>query len=412
VSADGNGQTVPSDAPSPLPTGIPGAASSSIGGAAITTQAPAPDQAAHRLPTAKTSPPGPPPTVSIVIPCKNSTRTIRATVEALLHQDYPALGEVILVGDIDDPTWTALMGITDPRLMVLEQGPTPGRRDPNVKRHRGICAASGEVLGLVDSDIVMDPDWLSKAVTMLQAQGSGLVAGGMRSIHDTFWGRFVDHNGLAAKTPRLPRPYQVTAENFGRRGHKPPITANAVFTRDMYEQCALDERWAFGYEDYEWFWRLAKAQHAILFSNDLTAAHHHRRSFRGLAREYRQAADGCAHYMRVHPDSPLARKRLRQLSLLPTVAMVGLAGLAVAFLSGYSVAATVLLVVAAVLVTAWEVIRVRSAEAVAYPVIELALGLVFTGSMLNSWIRLALNGTDTKTFATRWPRKEAASERP
>jgi hypothetical protein len=32
--------------------------------------------------------------------------------------------------------------------------------------------------------------------------------------------------------------------------------------------------------------------------------------------------------------------------------------------------------------------------------------------MLNSWIRLALNGTDTKTFATRWPRKEAASERP
>ncbi len=391
---------------------MPNAATGAVSGAVITVPAPAPDQAADWRPTATVPPPGPLPTVSVVIPCKNSARTIRATVEALLNQDYPALAEVILVGDVDDPTWTALTGITDPRLIILEQGPTPGRRDPNVKRHRGICEACGEVLGLVDSDIVMDLDWLSKAVAMLQAQGSGLVAGGMRSIHDTFWGRFVDHNGLAAKTPRLRRPYQVTPENFGRRGYKPPITANAIFTREMYEQCALDESWAFGYEDYEWFWRLAKAGHVILFSDELTAAHHHRRSFNGLAGEYRQAAHGCGHYMRTHPDSPLARKRLLQLFLLPSGAVLGLAGLTVAVLAGYAMAATVVLAVAAVLITIGEVIRTRSAEALIYPVIGLALGLVFTASMLKSWVRLTLSGDGARASAARWPQKEAAGRRP
>jgi cellulose synthase/poly-beta-1,6-N-acetylglucosamine synthase-like glycosyltransferase len=359
------------------------------------------------LSAAGASAPGPLPTVSIVIPCKNSAQTIRATVEALLGQDYPALAEVILVGDIDDPTWTSLTGIADPRLVILEQGPTPGRRDPNVKRHRGIGAASGEVLALVDSDIVMGRSWLSKAVSLLLVQGSGLVAGGMCSIHDTFWGRFVDNNRLAAKTPRLSRPYQVTTENFGRRGCKPPITANAVFTRALYEQCALDECWVFGYEDYEWFWRLAKAQHAILFSDDLTAAHHHRRSFWGLVREYRQAADGCAHYMRVHPDSPLARKRLLQLFLLPTMAVLGFAGLAIAVLSGYSAAVAALLAAAAVLVTIREVIRARSAEAILYPVIGLALGFVFTASMLNTWIRLAWRGDGSRSPSPGLPYRKA-----
>ncbi len=221
--------------------------------------------------------PAVPPTVSVVIPCKSSERTIRATVESFLAQEYPALAEVILVGDVGDSTWTVLDDINDPRLILIEQERTPGRRDPNVKRDKGITKSSGEVIALADSDIVVDPGWLGRAIALLNGQGGGLVAGGIRSINDTFWGRFVDSNVLAAKTPRVQKPYQVTAESFGARGYKPPVTANAIFTRSLYDSCPLDDSWAYGYEDYEWFWRLAKDRHPILFSSDLTAAHHHRR---------------------------------------------------------------------------------------------------------------------------------------
>ena len=146
------------------------------------------------------------PTVSVVVPCKDSSATIRATVEALLGQEYPRLEEVILVGSTGDTTWTVLADVTDPRLVLLEQEPVPGLRDPAVKRDKGVRKASGEVIALADSDIVMDPDWLRRGVGTLIAQGGGVVAGGMRSIHDTFWGRFVDKNRLGAKTPRLTAP--------------------------------------------------------------------------------------------------------------------------------------------------------------------------------------------------------------
>jgi putative flippase GtrA len=327
------------------------------------------------------------PTVSVVIPCKNSERTIRATVESFLAQDYPALAEVILVGDVGDPTWMPLDDVNDPRMVLIEQEKTPGRRDPNVKRDKGIRKSSGDVIALADSDIVVDPGWVGRAVALLNGQGGGLVAGGMRSINDTFWGRFVDNNVLAAKTPRVARPYQVTAENFGARGYKPPITANAVFTRSLYDECSLDTAWSYGYEDYEWFWRLAKDKHKILFSSELTAAHHHRRSFRHLVREYRQSAHGCAQFIRAHPDSPLARKRTMQAFGLPIGALGALALGALAVADGYGALVFGVLALATVLVAGREVSRTRSLEGLTYPPAALALGGIYAASIAGNLIR-------------------------
>jgi GT2 family glycosyltransferase len=327
------------------------------------------------------------PTASVIIPCKGSQATIRATVESLLTQDYPGLAEIILVGDVGDSTWRAIQDVRDPRLVVLEQEAIPGKRDPNAKRDAGISKTTGDILALVDSDVVVEPGWLSRAVTMLLAQGGGLVAGGMRSIHDTFWGRFVDRNVLAAKTPRLARPYHVTAENFGRRGYKPPVTANAVFTRELYESCNLDVGWAYGYEDYEWFWRVVKSGHPILFSGALTAAHHHRRSFRHLVREYKQSARGCAHFIRRHPDSPLARKRRLQGLLLPPAGAAAAVAAIAASLAGYGVITAVLLTAALSCVAAREVARARSLEALAYPPATLALGWVYATTIARGLAR-------------------------
>jgi putative flippase GtrA/GT2 family glycosyltransferase len=329
------------------------------------------------------------PTVSVVIPCKGSERTIRATVESFLGQDYPALSEVILVGDVNDSTWGAIADITDPRLVLIEQERTPGRRDPNVKRDKGIKKSASDVIALADSDIVVDPGWLGRAVALLNGQGGGLVAGGMRSINDTFWGRFVDNNVMAAKTPRVPRPYQVTAENFGARGCKPPVTANAVFTRELYDSVQLDTSWAYGYEDYEWFWRLAREGHSILFASELTASHHHRRSFRQLVREYRQSAYGCAQFIRAHPDSPLAKKRAVQAFGLPTLALGAVSLAALAAVSGHGVLVAGLLVMAAVAVSGREVARARSLEGLTYAPAALALGGVYAATIAGSLMRPA-----------------------
>jgi putative flippase GtrA len=346
------------------------------------------------------------PAVSVVIPCKSSERTIRTTVDSFLGQDYPALSEVILVGDVNDATWAPLADITDPRLVLIEQEQTPGRRDPNVKRDKGIKKSVGDVIALADSDIVVDPGWLGRAVALLNGQGGGLVAGGMRSINDTFWGRFVDNNVMAAKTPRVPRPYQVTAKNFGARGCKPPVTANAVFTRELYDSVQLDTTWAYGYEDYEWFWRLALEGHAILFASELTAAHHHRRSFSQLVREYRQSAHGCAQFIRAHPESPLARKRAAQAFGLPTAALGALSLAALATVTGYGTLVAGLLLVAGILVSGREVARARSLEGLTYAPAALALGGVYAATIAGNLMRPAAR----RAAAPTWGESTAVSD--
>jgi glycosyltransferase involved in cell wall biosynthesis/4-amino-4-deoxy-L-arabinose transferase-like glycosyltransferase len=327
------------------------------------------------------------PEVSVVIPVKNSQHTIRATVDCLLAQEYPALAEIIVVGDVGDPTWQALADETDPRLLIVEHEEIPGKREPAIKRDVGLRKARGEILALADSDIMMDPDWLSRAVALLIAQRGGVVCGGMRSADDNFWGRFVDGNTLAAKTPRVPRSYKVTARNFGKHGRKPPITANAVMTREVYDNCPMDHAWAFGYEDYEWFWRIARAGHQIFYASGLTGAHHHRRSFRALCREYKISAHGCAEFIRAYPDSPLARKRRKQAVVLPLAAFAALLGAGSAARIGYGALVMSLVVLGGIFLTAREVFRSRRLEAVAYPVAGLALGTLFTAGL--GW-RLAM----------------------
>ena len=63
--------------------------------------------------------------------------------------------------------------------------------------------------------------------------------------------------------------------------------------------------------------------HRILFTDELTGRHHHRRSFRHLVTEYRRAAQGCAKFIKTHPTVPLARKRRQQALLLPSAGLAG-----------------------------------------------------------------------------------------
>ncbi|HEV8065163.1 MAG TPA: glycosyltransferase, partial [Acidimicrobiales bacterium] len=316
------------------------------------------------------------PTVSVVVPCKASGATIRETVHSLLNQDYPGLTEVILVGDVNDSTWQALDDIDDPRLKMLSHVPSGGR-DPNVKRDIGLRATESDYLALADSDIVMPKDWLSLGISLMEDSGAECVAGGMNRIRDDFWGRYVDGTRIGAKTPRLERSYVVNARNFGRRGTKPPVTANVIFTRRLYERCPVDPRWMFGYEDYEWFWRVTRAGYEILFSPDLSGLHHHRRTFLALMTEYRRSSLGCAAFMRRHPDCPLAVKRKRQLFGLPIAGVTAVAASAVLAFYGlvWLVLAAVALGAAGSILYEWK--KSKSIECLAYPFVSIVLGVAF-----------------------------------
>ncbi len=335
------------------------------------------------------------PTVSVVIPCRANERTIRAAVDSLLGQNYPNLREVILIGSPVDTTWDALTGIRDRRLVVLEVATPRGIRDANFKRDLGIRRSLGEFVALVDSDMVLPHDWLSRAVTALTSSGADCVAGVMRSVNDDFWGRYVDHCRLGAKTPRVKGSYFVTARDFGARTRKPPITANVLFTREMYEDCPIDSSWSHGsLEDYEWFWRVVRVGHRILVTDRLYGWHHHRAGLGRLAAEYRRSARGCAYFIRAHRQSPFARKRFVQAITLPLAAAVTLASILTAAATGHEMQAAALAValglVSALVLCGREFARTRTLESLVYPLPALILGASYTASLVMHLMRTAL----------------------
>ena len=328
--------------------------------------------------------------VSVVIPCRNNQATIRDAVVSLLNQDYAHLDEILLIGSPTDRTWSALGGIRDPRVQTLEVDAPAGLRDANYKRDFGIGKAANDLIVLVDSDIVLPRDWMSTAVSAMDDERVQCVTGGLKAMVDSFWGRYTDHTVIGAKTPRIGHSYLVTSADFGRAGRKPPITANAMFTRELYEACPIDPTWSHGsYEDYEWFWRVTAAGYPIYVSSTLYGWHYHRQGWRELAREYRRSARGCAYFIRAHRDCPFAQHRLRQALTMPAVAVAATVAVGVAVQRGYALGVAALITGALIGVCAYQLARSWRLESIAYPAVGFGLGLVFTTGLVTNLVRPA-----------------------
>lgn len=253
------------------------------------------------------------PSVSVVIPVKRNQATIGATVKSLLNQDYQGSVEILLVGDINDPTWQTIRDDIDSgRVRILEAEVQSANRDANAKRSIGLKAARGEVLALTDSDMILPPHWIATGIQYI-LRGWPCVAGPMRGATGNFWDAYADLVSLGSKTPRFVVNRVLDVERYGRPRHKPPITANVFMTHEALERAGdFDATFIHSYEDYSWFWAACKVGVPILCTPSLQADHFHRQGWRRLLRQYIRAGKGCADFVMKYPESPLSRLRILQ----------------------------------------------------------------------------------------------------
>lgn len=103
------------------------------------------------------------PLVSILIPSYNSAAFVAETVDSVLAQSYPNI-EIIVVDD----------GSTDDSVKILQQYGNRITLIPQANgglasaRNRGLRAASGEFLALLDADDICEPGRLAAQVACLQ----------------------------------------------------------------------------------------------------------------------------------------------------------------------------------------------------------------------------------------------------
>ena len=153
------------------------------------------------------------PTVSVIIPARNSAATLGECLRSIREQTYPAqLFETLFVDNQstdETPQIARALGF-EPLLCA--------RRGPAAARNAGLRAAKGEIIAFIDSDAAAQPDWLSQLVQPFANPKIGGVGGKIipkrvetgPEIHASLTG-LLDQEILLRGRPPFMLPFAATA---------------------------------------------------------------------------------------------------------------------------------------------------------------------------------------------------------
>ena len=142
------------------------------------------------VPAGRTIEPVAAPTFSIVIPTYNEECDISDTLERVLAQRLPPHEVIAVDGGSVDATLTQLRRWSDDaRVHVIEEG---RRRGVSAARNTGIRRATGDVVVILNADVLLPPDFLER-LAPLYIGGADLVSVDSRVENLGFIsGRYVD----------------------------------------------------------------------------------------------------------------------------------------------------------------------------------------------------------------------------
>lgn len=284
------------------------------------------------------------PKVSVVAPVKGSGDTIKDFVRSVFDQGYfltfPRNVDLILVGDLNDPTWKELydldltglpvarldqLPIEIIELLVLPPPDRPDARDTNMKRREGELHASGAILVYLDPDGRPVHHWLGNVVIKLTTEGYDYIGGPLAGLDGGAWTQFIDSTTTGSKTGRAQDTVQITPGNIGE--YKFPVTANVAMWRKVMDRIgAFAIRFTHSFEDYVGGQAALDAGFKLGLSPDLLLHRKHREGFWALFREYLRSGMGLWDFVRTYPDSGFTISRMLQLIAAPIALLAAVAG--------------------------------------------------------------------------------------
>jgi len=200
--------------------------------------------------------------VSVVIPTKNSARTIRECLESVL-QEGPK--EILAMDRMS----------TDGTLDILRQYKatilTPSMDSVGYSRQLGVESARGTYVMFVDSDMILSKGCVSKLRSELDRNNwAGIHAMVLSAENLSYWQRSEDAS---------------FSLNFNRVGAMHRIgTGAALFRKDLLLKHPFDAYLAESSEDLDVCLRLGRNGHTVGVSSAV-AYHYHRRTFSAFVRQ-------------------------------------------------------------------------------------------------------------------------------
>jgi mycofactocin glycosyltransferase len=235
---------------------------------------------------------GDPPSISVIIPCKDRETELDSCLRSLEALEYPRERfEVIVVDDGSEDASAEVAGRHGWRVIRNERN-----RGQSFSRNLAASRASGEILAFVDSDCFVHPDWLSLLVPYFVwprvAAVGGYVAG-----HGSA-GR-VDRYEAAMSSLNMGEHLVIAGDDEGMF-YVP--TCNLLVRRECYMAVGgIREDLRVG-EDVDLCWRIRKAGGLLLYSPTGVVEHRHRARLSAMVRRRAQYGTSEALLHDLHRD--------------------------------------------------------------------------------------------------------------
>ncbi len=235
------------------------------------------------------------PMVSLLVAMRNEARHIGRCLQSLLAQDYPAdkLEVFIFDGQSTDDSWTISEQLIAGRpLFYLRPNP---ERIQSEAWNKGIAQSRGDVVGIVSAHSALAPDYVSKAIEVLQRTKADMVGGPVRAQSENYIGEVI---AVAMSTP-----FGVGGANF--RYTDKELETDTVFMglckRDMYMKIGGFDLEMVRNQDDELSYRLAKNGGRIVCSPLIHSEYFSRSTLGSLWKQYYQYGFYKVRVLQKHP---------------------------------------------------------------------------------------------------------------
>lgn len=198
------------------------------------------------------------PHVSIIVPTHNRPEALRRLLNSLRNLDY-SMGrlELIVVGGQRDVGREVVQDFAESVNFRATYHVVPDEwlTSASFKRNQGARSALGEILAFTDDDCVVQPEWLTEAVSLFRSPGIGAVEG---AVH-------------------IPKPERPTPTYRGSLRLSLPggyQTCNMFYRRTVFDECGgFDLSFPYYMEDTDLAYSVMERGYSIPFSASAVVNH-------------------------------------------------------------------------------------------------------------------------------------------
>ena len=239
------------------------------------------------------------PSISVIVPVRNSAKTIGDLMESLMGLEYDPERLEIVVVDGDSSDGTRKIVEEYPVRLVDEEG-----KGLNAARNTGIKWSTGKIVAFTDGDCVVPPNWVRSIARNFRSPMVGFVGGNVEGYDKrNFLSIYMDETFFNAKPSFKWR--QVTTQLILRQF---PAGCNMAFRRDALAKIDyFDERIEYGFDDLVPVEEVGNVGFQIVLDPEVYVYHKHRTLLGEMLSQHFSYGRGGAKLMRVKRVSRLAQ---------------------------------------------------------------------------------------------------------